>query len=166
LLVAVLGVTPFGNAAYNAVVPQNSVGAQQLRNGAVTDVKIRGDAVDSGKVRNRSLKAIDFALGQIPTGAVGAKGDKGDKGDKGSPGLAGVEVVRGTVTIPPKSYGGTTADCAAGRAVLGGGINTSNGLVIPTTSRPLTARWEGRAYNSDTVARLIEVYAVCATVAG
>ncbi len=51
LLVAVLGITPLGQAAYNAVVPKNSVGAQQLRKGAVTNVKLRGDAVTSGKVK-------------------------------------------------------------------------------------------------------------------
>ena len=89
LVVALLGATPFGEAAYNAVVPSNSVGSAQLRNGAVTEAKLRGDAVTSGKVKNRSLKAIDFATGQIPAGPAGPKGDKGDKGDKGSKGDTG-----------------------------------------------------------------------------
>ena len=80
LVVALLGATPFGEAAYNAVVPSNSVGSTQLRNGAVTEAKLRGDAVTSGKVKNRSLKVIDFATGQIPAGPAGPKGDKGDKG--------------------------------------------------------------------------------------
>ena len=83
LVVAVLGATPFGEAAYNAVVPSNSVGSAQLRNGAVTEAKLRGDAVTSGKVKNRSLKAIDFATGQIPAGPAGPKGDKGDKRQQG-----------------------------------------------------------------------------------
>ena len=86
LVVAVLGATPFGEAAYNAVVPSNSVGSAQLRNGAVTEAKLRGDAVTSGKVKNRSLKAIDFATGQIPAGPAGPKGDKGDNGSKGDTG--------------------------------------------------------------------------------
>ena len=64
LVVAVLGSTPLGRAAYDAVVPNNSVGALQLRNGAVTEAKLRGDAVTGGKVKNKSLKAIDFADGQ------------------------------------------------------------------------------------------------------
>jgi hypothetical protein len=99
LVVAVLGTTPLGQAAYNAVVPTNSVGALQLRPGAVTEAKLRGDAVTSGKVKNRSLKSIDFAEGQIPAGPAGAKGDKGDKGDKGTkgdigaPGLSGYQIV-------------------------------------------------------------------------
>jgi hypothetical protein len=86
LVVAVLGATPFGEAAYKAVVPSNSVGSAQLRNGAVTEAKLRGDAVTSGKVKNRSLKAIDFASGQIPAGPAGPKGDKGDKGSVGDTG--------------------------------------------------------------------------------
>ncbi len=89
LVVAVLGATPFGEAAYNAVVPRNSVGSAQLRKGAVTEAKLRGDAVTSGKVKNRSLKAIDFATGQIPAGPAGPKGDKGDKGSKGDRGSKG-----------------------------------------------------------------------------
>lgn len=89
LLVAVFGTTPLGQAAYDAVVPNNSVGSAQLRNGAVTEAKLRGDAVTSGKVKNRSLKAIDFAAGQIPPGPAGPKGDKGEKGDRGSKGDTG-----------------------------------------------------------------------------
>ncbi len=98
VLVAVFGATPLGEAAYNTVVPKNSVGAQQLRNGAVTNAKLRGDAVTSGKVRNRSLKAIDFAAGQLP---AGPKGDTGDKGDRGEPGpTEGVSATNAVISPP------------------------------------------------------------------
>ncbi len=104
LLVAVLGITPLGEAAYNAVVPKNSVGALELRKGAVTNPKLRGDAVTSGKVKNRSLKAIDFALGQLPAGPAGPKGDKGDAG---APGAATAKTVSAPnlVELPSLSVG-------------------------------------------------------------
>jgi hypothetical protein len=138
LIVVVLGSTPLGEAAYNAVVPKNSVGTEQLKNNAVTVSKIRigavtrdqlrGDAVDSGKVKNRSLKAIDFALGQIPAGPAGAKGDKGDKGGKGDtgpPGLSGYEVVSKSVTVNPADvFVSGTVDCPAGKKVFGAGYST------------------------------------------
>ena len=77
LLVALGGV---GIAATR--LPANSVGPLQLR----------ANSVNSAKVRNRSLRAIDFGLNQLPAGKTGpagaagpagTKGDKGDKGDRG-----------------------------------------------------------------------------------
>jgi hypothetical protein len=127
LLVAVLG-TPLGEAAYNAVVPKNSVGAAQLKKGAVTNAKLRGDAVTSGKVKNRSLRAIDFKEGQLPAGPPGPQGEKGAKGDtgaKGEPGATNIVVRRGNVVTPPGSasvvYQGSVAECQQGEHVTGGG---------------------------------------------
>ena len=122
LLVALFGATPLGEAAYNAVVPKNSVGAAQLRKGSVTNAKLRGDAVTSGKVKNRSLKAVDFALGQLPAGPAGPQGEKGDAGSNGAPGVSGYEFVRVTKThdapflFPPDAV----ANCPAGKVVTGG----------------------------------------------
>jgi hypothetical protein len=59
LVVALSGV---GYAA--TVLPRNSVGTAQLKDNAVT----------SAKVMNRSLKAIDFRLGQLPAGQRGPAG--------------------------------------------------------------------------------------------
>ena len=119
LFVAVLGVTPLGEAAYNAVVPKNSVGAAQLRKGAVTTAKLRGDAVTSGKVKNRSLKAVDFAQGQLPAGP------QGEKGEAGPAGVSGYEVIRVTkeYNAPFASFPGAlsvTAFCSPGKVVTGG----------------------------------------------
>lgn len=169
LVVAVFGSTPLGRAAYRAVVPSNSVGTKQLQHNAVSAGKIAPNAVRTGHVLNGSLLAADFKAGQLPSGPQGPKGDKGDKGDKGSkgdqgiPGLTAVEAVRTTATIPAGAYGGTTANCPTGKAVLGGGVNTSNVSVVTTTSRPLSGQWEGRAFNTTAAAQLIEIYAVCAT---
>ncbi len=167
LIVAVFGSTPLGEAAYNAVVPQNSVGAQQLRNGAVTNAKLRGDAVDSGKVKNRSLKAIDFALGQIPAGQAGAKGDKGNKGDAGAPGLSGWELVRKSVSVPPNTTSTAQAECPAGKTVIGG---TASVQGVPTgvwmhTQVTLTKFFDVIATNTTAFTQQVNSTAICATVA-
>lgn len=91
LLVAVLGSTPVGKAAYDAVVPQNSVGTAQLQRNAVKAAKIAPNAVRAGHVLDGTLLVDDFKAGQIPQGPKGGKGDngaKGDKGDTGNPGTA------------------------------------------------------------------------------
>ncbi len=122
LLVALLGATPLGEAAYKAVVPKNSVGAAQLRNGAVTNAKIRGDAVTTGKVKNRSLKAIDFKLGQLPSGPPGPTGAKGDKGDAGGIGPSdGYSDVSGGPSAVPNASGARVATLripAAGKYLI------------------------------------------------
>jgi Collagen triple helix repeat (20 copies) len=70
-----------GGVGYAAVaIPANSVGTQQLRQNAVV----------SSKVRDRSLRAIDFAEGQLPSSVEGAVGPQGPPGLPGPPGSAGV----------------------------------------------------------------------------
>ena len=50
-----------GGTSYALTLPKNSVGSKQIRTNAVT----------SAKVADRSLRASDFALGQLPSGATG-----------------------------------------------------------------------------------------------
>jgi hypothetical protein len=76
LLVALAGTSV---AAVTVVLPRNSVGPLQLR----------ANAVSTSKVQNRSLRAIDFALGQIPKGPRGATGPAGVPGPVGPTGPAG-----------------------------------------------------------------------------
>ena len=97
LVVAVLGWTPFGEAARQAAFPRNSVGTVQLKGNAVTSPKIRNGSVTAIDVQKKTLTAVhikpgsllasSFKAGQLP---AGPKGDKGDKGDKGANGLANV----------------------------------------------------------------------------
>ena len=124
LAVAVLGWTPIGEAAYEAVFPPNSVGTTQLRPNAVTSPKIRNGSVAAIDIRKRaitavhvkqgSLTAANFKAGQLPTGA---KGDKGDKGADGAVAaytkLTGTDVAQSlstaqtalvTLALPPGKY--------------------------------------------------------------
>src|SRR4029077_707466 len=67
-----------GGASYAPFkLPRNSVGPTQLRNNVVT----------SGKVRNHSLRAVDFAKGQLPRGKTGKTGATGprDRRDRREP---------------------------------------------------------------------------------
>lgn len=169
LVVAVLGSTPLGEAAYNAVAP-NSIGARELRNGAVTNAKLRGDAVTSGKVQNRSLRAIDFRAGQLPAGPPGPKGDKGEKGDKGAkgePGLSGYEIVRRSVTVAPNTSTTAQAACPVGKKVIGGAASIqtvpSNASTIHT-NLTLDRFYDAHYVNTSAQPRQLNSVAICAVV--
>lgn len=54
-------------------LPKNSVGSKQIKKSAVT----------SAKVKDRSLVARDFKVGQLPAGAQGAQGPQGPQGARG-----------------------------------------------------------------------------------
>jgi hypothetical protein len=71
-----------GGSSYAALaLPKNSVGAREIRTNGVT----------SKEVKNRTLKAGDFARGQLragprgPVGPGGATGETGPPGENGSP---------------------------------------------------------------------------------
>src|ERR671934_2691619 len=76
-------------------LPANSVGTAQLKNNAVT----------SRKVRNFSLRAADFARGQLPrgprgpSGPVGPAGATGATGATGPQGPAGAPASASTITL-------------------------------------------------------------------
>jgi hypothetical protein len=185
VLIAVFGGTPLGTAAFNAVA-NNSIGAAQLRTGAVTTAKLRGDAVTSGKVLDGSLRAVDFKTGQLPAGPAGPKGDKGDKGltgdrgdkgekgakgDPGTPGLSGYEIVKVVKTVTNANFNDITVTCPAGKKALGwgyysGAYSPSDGPfpqhAIPTTNGN---GWSITATRSPAATWTGVGYAICATVA-
>src|SRR5512132_4536292 len=73
-----------GGTSYAAVrLPAGSVGSKELHSGAVTKTKLQRGAVTSAAVQDHTLKAVDFARGQL---TPGPKGDAGPKGDKADPG--------------------------------------------------------------------------------
>lgn len=69
-----------GGSSYAALnLPRNSV---KTRN-------IAPNAVNGSKVKNGSLRAADFAAGELPPGDRGPQGDRGIPGERGLQGLAG-----------------------------------------------------------------------------
>ncbi len=112
-----LATTGTGVAVVNAL-PKGSVGTKQLKNNAVI----------SSKVKNHSLKAVDFASGQLPKGTAG--------------GTAGVtNIIKRTAT---GDYGNTfskvTAHCKSGEVATGGGADwdatASDGWPVVSYSVP------------------------------
>ncbi len=55
-------------------LPANSVGTKQVKK----------NAINSSKVKDRSLLKKDFKSGQLPAGPAGAPGEKGEPGEPGS----------------------------------------------------------------------------------
>lgn len=97
LLVALGGTSV---AAVNQLA-RNSVGPRQLQTGAVTNPKIRINAVNSSKVAPRSLLRSDFAPGQLPAGPIGPQGPAGPAGAAGPAGVIGAVTVRqASVNVP------------------------------------------------------------------
>jgi Collagen triple helix repeat (20 copies) len=109
MVIACLALFMAGTGAGVAVIkalPKNSVGTAQLKNNAVV----------SSKVKNHSLKAGDFASGQIPKGATGATGTKGATGAPGAKGSTGAPGAKGS-TGAPGAKGATGATGPAGPAI-------------------------------------------------
>ena len=172
LVVAVFGSTPLGEAALNQVVPRNSVGTVQLRNNAVTGIK----------VRNRSLRAVDFARGQLPAGPqgpagpvgpAGPAGTPGANGAQGPPGLSGLQVVFTTGPNDSASYKTLNAACPTTKRAIGGGVaispaSAATAVAVTRSYLSGTGTWETAARETDAFAGnwMLNAVAICATVAG
>lgn len=181
LLVAVFGSTPIGEAAWNQVVPRNSVGTPQIQRNAVKARQLAPNAVRSAHVLNGALLAADFKAGQLPKGDKGDKGEKGEKGvkgDKGDPGATSV-VVRTTpgVTLPASSSTYRTTMCESGERAVGGSAGLDGTIVLPAPGQlswPVEADgtppeagdtpvgWFATATNPTTAARTASWYVICA----
>jgi hypothetical protein len=168
-----------GGIGYAATsLPKNSVGTKQLRNGAVTAIK----------VKNFSLLASNFKAGQLPAGPpgsqgprgpqgavgpIGATGLQGAKGNDGSPGVSNYQVLLfGEIVQSTDTQGGWTVGCPAGTKILGGGVATFNKNIQIETSTPLDTgtSWAvsvvpltGSAFGGS--ASAVNIRIVCATVA-
>jgi len=111
---------------------RNSVGSAQIRSGAVRTSDLHRSAVRSAKVKNGSLLAKDFALGQLPSGPKGDTGERGPTGPLG-PTYGGV-----SANTPPASVQG-------GASVLGTQVDipASGDLLIFARNEPASASCTG-----------------------
>ena len=133
-----------GSAVAAGILPAaNSVGTPQLKAGSVT----------SGKVKDGTLKAVDFARNQLKEGPRGAMGPAGPAGPAAVVDMSqfhtktqsdarylrgGVVSVVASNNIPAGSTAGATATCPAGyQATSGGADSSSLGNVFMTGSEPV-----------------------------
>ena len=160
-----------------AVLPKNSVGAAQLQKKAVTGAKLGKNAVTGAKVKNRTLKAADFKVGQLPAGPkgdsgpqgpAGPPGPQGSKGDKGDPGATKVTKHNGAPgALAGPGFGSTsTASCEASETLVGGGAGFANNTGSPEVVKSApndTGQWVVTVRNDGPSGSLQAVaYALCA----
>ena len=154
LVVAVLGATPVGEAALNAL-PRASVGPLQLKANAVTSVK----------VKNGSLLRADFRAGQIPAGPAGPAGAQG------APGTSGLQTVFTTSPINSTATRTLTATCPSGKTALGGGVavtpTTASEVAITASYLANSTTWTASAQevNAQIANWGLNVVVICALVA-
>jgi hypothetical protein len=99
-----------GGGAYALTLPRNSVRSKHIKNGQVKRPDVARNAIDSRRVRNRSLLAEDFAPGQLPAGTagpVGAAGQDGAPGKDGATGSPAGSLLTGNTTNVPANVGVT-----------------------------------------------------------
>lgn len=154
-----------GGTAFAAaeILPKESVGTKQLKNGAVT----------GKKVKKGSLTASDFAPKQLPegprgpAGPAGAKGATGATGPQGAPGTSAaiaIEHVNASVGPDTSETKETVAVCPSGKVLGGGYVLNGGGTVRAVRSYAVSeGEWLVRAKNGNgTEAWELTVVAVCA----
>jgi hypothetical protein len=149
-----------GGTSYAAVaLPHNSVGTEQLKNGAVT----------GSKVKTHSLIKADFKRGQLPAGPRGAKGNagiQGVQGNAGSQGIPGSARAYGQIGIVSGNYALVAGSSKNVVGVLQGGggnpgacieldpsidASTASVIATPKLQSGSSANWDNTALQSSPV---------------
>jgi hypothetical protein len=154
-----------GGTGYAAtLLPAGSVGTAQLKNGAVI----------SSKVKNGSLRAADFAPGELPAGAQGPQGPAGSAGPQGPAGPAGPQGPKGdsgasgsqgpqgppgisSLTYVARDFGPFPAhaqypgeaSCGSNLHVVGGGVLTDGGYAEQAVNSSYPSNGDG-SHNEGT----------------
>ena len=120
-----------------AALGGSSYAAMKLPSGSVGSTQLQANAVTSSKVKNGTLKAADFAPGELrggsngSNGADGAQGPQGPQGERGPTGPQGPKGDRGEAGAPATKLYATIN--------RGGGIRNSVG--VTRVERVATAQY-------------------------
>jgi hypothetical protein len=143
--------------------------SRSIKDGQVTRADLAANAVGSSQVADGSLRAADFAGGQLIAGPRGAQGNPGPRGDTGLSSLI-VRVASGTGVV--------TANCLPGERATGGGAHSFTGfiqgsapvlnpLTFYTTSTPgagyTPTSWSAHAQDEIGHEVDVTVWVVCAS---
>jgi Collagen triple helix repeat (20 copies) len=131
MIVAVIALfVALGGTGYAALkLPKGSVGRAQLRKNAVI----------SSKVKNGSLRAVDFAKHQLPAGPRGGTGPRGTTGARGRTGTTGKTGARGrTGTTGAKGSAGATGPAGPAGTARAYGVVKPDGSIVAAKSKNLT----------------------------
>jgi hypothetical protein len=123
-----------GGTSYAAVkLSKDSVTSKQIKKGAVKGQELAPNSVTSPKVKDRSLKEVDFAKGELPQGPAGPPGPPGAPNPSAdtldgvdSKGFAQVKTAsnlnyaeQSPLTIEVSGYGTFRLRCVANQVSLG-----------------------------------------------
>ncbi len=89
--------TALGGSAYAAGL----ITGADIKNRSIAAKDLKKNAVNTKKVKNRSLLATDFKLGQLPAGATGPQGSQGGDGAAGPQGPQGSQGAAGQDATAP-----------------------------------------------------------------
>jgi hypothetical protein len=145
-----------------------------VKNGTISGLDLTNNSVGTVDVKNGSLLPIDFKPGKLPAGPQGLQGEQGpagQQGPQGVPGLGGLEIVT-KVSAADSSDKNVTAQCPAGKKVVGGGATAHVVFGHPKeltilASYPSGSTWKAVARESTAYAGnwILNAYAICANVA-
>jgi hypothetical protein len=128
-----------GGTSYAAGLARNSVGSTQIKSKAVKNSDLGDNAVTASKVKNGSLLAADFALGQLPAGATGDRGPAGAPGTPGTPGTPGAPGAPG----PAGTVGAARVQFEQAPADLANGANQSYSVFCPAGQQAIAGGGRG-----------------------
>lgn len=166
-----------GYATVNAIIPNNSVGTQQLKPNAVGVGQIKANAINSSKVRDFTLRAWDFRKGDLPAGPPGPNGPAGPQGPAGV--IGDLTLRENSASIPGNTAGNSLYTtravqvmCQNGEKAITGGTSWSSDVneeeLQTIYSRPLLddkgkpVGWRARGGTDIASDRVFSVQVLCA----
>jgi len=165
-----------GGSSYAVTrLPAKSVGAKQLRTGAVRTANIAQGAVTGAKVKNGSITGADIkmsSLGGVPSAAAATNATHAGAA-AGLDKVTYVSAAGGVPAAPPPDpmgnqptvVSGASATCPPGTLVSGGGVgvvDNTNTSVVDSFPEPGGHAWTARVDNNDPAAgHGFTVVAVC-----
>lgn len=158
-----------GGTSYAAIrLPANSVGTPQLKPGAVTAVKVRGNSLTGTQINERRLAEVPSAQfadrAQVADLATNAETADSAVAATRAP-VARLEYQSTAVALPADIVTLGTANCPSGLNAISGGVHLPDpfhGNIADTFPFGKTA-WAVHAYS--TVAQTMTVWVVCAPAA-